>query len=580
VKGSAFWANLANSTKDRRLIVFAGSGCSIEAKARQSRELALDLLESYCRKASLTSRWGTRIASRYDLYKNLTLCDLPRLAQLPLRHGTLKDMTTELEWLRSQATSPGGSVRAHVEAMLRLPQVAEFVLNDKYVLGPSAKRELVNMLRVWDCPTDPTLFHEVAALLMAEGLVNEVITTNYDCLFEAACGGYGLEVGTAADQDEYGETDSPRIIKLHGSIGGYLGATRGRQERIAESMMLTATEVCRWRHQWAETVLQDHLRQGFVVLFVGFSGRDLNVIGTLNEIAESLGLTRSSSRDRFFLVCHRHFSFVWYQFMVKAVRRFEARRRATVLVGMSANDVAIPLYESIMVGAYQETLTGLVDQVWASVDQTTPAEQVASTGGSPGTERPGRELVDTMIVQGLRNAVAHLGSTTYGDFPRVPMSPWQALFGCGSPGQLRRYIPFREAEAQIRLYTASVTMLGRFLEARRGDGFVASFKAYLPGPEGAFLDVVTRDGISTAQCSFLIVPVQNMPGDSTIVMSRGLEMMNALVAHPVGARRVMFLCTGWVEQERLEQMLTEVTCMSAVVIHPERLARGDDMWLR
>lgn len=112
----------------------------------------------------------------------------------------------------------------------------------------------------------PTPAHYYIAKLSREGLINEVITTNYDCNFEKAyvelSGGSNSDVISCLDDyrkkgAEIGEDNVNRlkVFKVNGCAEKLTDTT---VEKRYESILLTERQLQKWRNrQWAADVFRD-----------------------------------------------------------------------------------------------------------------------------------------------------------------------------------------------------------------------------------------------------------------------------------------------------------------------------------
>lgn len=123
----------------------------------------------------------------------------------------------------------------------------------------------------------PSLGHHALALLMREGLLRAVWTTNFDPLIEsAAAAAYGnvgkLLVADLAEPEKAAralETERwPLLVKLHGDFQ-------------SERLMNTKAELRRQDAEMRRNLVAACKRSGLAV--VGYSGRDASVMGALEE---------------------------------------------------------------------------------------------------------------------------------------------------------------------------------------------------------------------------------------------------------------------------------------------------------
>ena len=140
----------------------------------------------------------------------------------------------------------------------------------------------------------PTPAHYYIAKLSREGLINEVITTNYDCNFEKAY----VELSGASNSDVISCLDDYR--KKGAEIGDVnvnrlkLFKVNGCAERLVdtdfkkryESILLTERQLQKWRNrQWAADVFRDRLRSKSLI-FVGFGSDEPQIHHTLQTVLD------------------------------------------------------------------------------------------------------------------------------------------------------------------------------------------------------------------------------------------------------------------------------------------------------
>lgn len=156
-----------------------------------------------------------------------------------------------------------------------------------------AYKSLVELLQI-DQYRDlrPTSAHYYIAKLSREGLINEVITTNYDCNFEKAY----IELSSGSHSDVISCLDDYR--KKGAEVGGVnrlkVFKVNGCAERLTdtsfqkryESILLTERQLQKWRNrQWAADVFRDRLRSKSL-MFVGFGSAEPQVHHTLQTVLD------------------------------------------------------------------------------------------------------------------------------------------------------------------------------------------------------------------------------------------------------------------------------------------------------
>lgn len=181
-----------------------------------------------------------------------------------------------------------------------------FLWKSKIDLNESFKK-LTETLQVTEfINLDPTLGHFCIALLVREGLLSQIITTNYDCALERAfLRSYGqkcvLSDGSNRDRscEKYvsiiydqvscvhqrsGSQGSGECLHLY-KINGCACALKRKVAKYPE-IQLTITQLQSWRdRRWAEDTFRVVLRSK-TVLFSGFGSDEPQVIHTVHQILD------------------------------------------------------------------------------------------------------------------------------------------------------------------------------------------------------------------------------------------------------------------------------------------------------
>lgn len=156
-----------------------------------------------------------------------------------------------------------------------------------------AYKSLVELLKIDEYKDlSPTPAHFYIAKLGREGLISEIITTNYDCNFEKAfvdvSGGQNADVISSLDDyrkvgAKRGEDNRLKVFKVNG-CAGRLNDTN--LEKKYESILLTERQLQKWRNrQWAADVFRDRLRSKSL-LFIGFGSGEPQVHHTLQTVLD------------------------------------------------------------------------------------------------------------------------------------------------------------------------------------------------------------------------------------------------------------------------------------------------------
>ena len=134
-----------------------------------------------------------------------------------------------------------------------------------------------------DSSPRPDAEHRYLALLVAEGVLDELVTTNWDALIEAAhaecCDGSGQRLDVIAaseDIDGTGLAGQPRLTKIHGCAR----KTLAEPSHYQPYMLATRTDITAWvklpeRAPFREMIHQ--LLRERPALFIGLSGQDWNL---------------------------------------------------------------------------------------------------------------------------------------------------------------------------------------------------------------------------------------------------------------------------------------------------------------
>lgn len=157
--------------------------------------------------------------------------------------------------------------------------------------------QLITLLRIHEyTELAPTPTHMYIAWLAREGLISEVITTNYDCNFENAY----RRVGHRADADVISSLDDYRIKGAPGTglaprlkvfkINGCAEKLHytSDQKRF-EKILLTERQLQQWRNrQWAADIFKDRLRSRSL-FFNGFGSDEPQIHHTLQTVLDEYG---------------------------------------------------------------------------------------------------------------------------------------------------------------------------------------------------------------------------------------------------------------------------------------------------
>lgn len=182
-----------------------------------------------------------------------------------------------------------------------------------------AYKELVKLLEIAEFPNlDPTPAHFYLAYLSREGLLNEFITTNYDCNLESAyIGTFGKEerinppVDVISNLEEYTSLagkradhhpgqDTPHRIKVY-KINGCAGKL-GIDINEALNILLTEAQLQNWRNRrWAGDMFRVKFRSTCVTL-IAFGNEEPQIRHTVQQVLEEyshFGATKTPSEGLF-----------------------------------------------------------------------------------------------------------------------------------------------------------------------------------------------------------------------------------------------------------------------------------------
>lgn len=174
----------------------------------------------------------------------------------------------------------------------RLGELSELYLWE-FIISDEAYKSLVELLRIAKYKDlKPTKAHIAIAKLAREGLLNEVITTNYDCNFEKAYEAIsgGEHFDAIASLDDYrrngaknGDINRLKVYKVNG-CANKLGD--GSDPKEYESILLTERQLQKWRNrQWAADIFRDRLRSKSL-MFTGFGSDEPQVHHTVQTVLD------------------------------------------------------------------------------------------------------------------------------------------------------------------------------------------------------------------------------------------------------------------------------------------------------
>lgn len=189
----------------------------------------------------------------------------------------------------------------HAAKQSKLGNLAELYLweiktgSDDNANGPYG--QLIKLLRIDEyTELEPTPTHTYIAWLAREGLISEVITTNYDCNFENAYRSVGSNaavdvISSLADYRKNGAPGSGEVPRLKVfKINGC--ATKLHDDSDTqrfEKILLTERQLQQWRNrQWAADIFKDRLRSRSL-FFNGFGSDEPQIHHTLQTVLDEYG---------------------------------------------------------------------------------------------------------------------------------------------------------------------------------------------------------------------------------------------------------------------------------------------------
>jgi len=170
------------------------------------------------------------------------------------------------------------------------------------IAGPISVCETLEIHKYADLRPLPS--HRYLAYMIREGLIREVITTNYDCCLETAFRDSFFQkdlaeaqLGVVRTLEEYRDTADKHtlpghllLFKINGCAGAY---SEGRKpedwrawESAAERIILTERQLQTFRHEnWAKELFQDRARSR-TLLFSGFGNEEPQIRHTALALME------------------------------------------------------------------------------------------------------------------------------------------------------------------------------------------------------------------------------------------------------------------------------------------------------
>lgn len=282
-------------------------------------------------------RWGSVVAEkgivpgsaaeRFDAFMTAVLDRrIVPLVGAGVSFGAVPGTTNLIETLRC-------AVRADTVFTAPGPDCTEFARLAEAIYWRYGSAVLCEKLDIaaWS-EVEPTRAHRYLALLAGEGLVTDIVTTNYDCGLEIAWRQVtGNETYTAIHNVE-GLTRPRergmdlRVYKINGcaqvlkEAGG-----SGEREKAAEAILLTDRQIQQFgKRRWAHDLLRVLLRERQIV-FSGFGSDEPQIWHVVMDIFEELSLVVREG-GRFVWACG-HDDQISFHILQALVAENEARGR-------------------------------------------------------------------------------------------------------------------------------------------------------------------------------------------------------------------------------------------------------------
>ncbi len=274
------FTKLADRIVKFRPVLFCGSGLSLNAGYPTASTLSHNILSHLDEKDQQTVR---------------NRCDLAEVAQLAL--------------LKKKSVA----------------DIAEYAFGDAF---PPERRhpwykldEIIE--RYQRCPPAVTVSipHLVIARLAREGLISEIVTTNYDCSLEHACWAVGMSRQGSTDNIHCPPTASKQyfqvlnresykdlipdpsvfhIAKIHGCIDDILKKDKsnptGFQWAHENNLAMAFEDLVSWNiSDWAKSFFEDRVKSRYIII-AGFSGSDPYLFATMLECMRPLSPDSKDSK--------------------------------------------------------------------------------------------------------------------------------------------------------------------------------------------------------------------------------------------------------------------------------------------
>lgn len=210
---------------------------------------------------------------------------------------------TALEYATLKDNAKLDPLPAWVDRFLNFSRIAEVLVRSLPL--PASDQPYTTLARLmgvltthtskWDNP--PSLSHHLLALLVLEGCIPTLFTTNYDGLIESACEEVGITIDVISDKRSHethrrvsGPRARPVLYKIHGCRAELLRANSfsDKLEEVATRIVITDQQLLSWRKDgWARAAFEFYFSTHPFV-FVGYTANDVVLDVTLNWLASEV----------------------------------------------------------------------------------------------------------------------------------------------------------------------------------------------------------------------------------------------------------------------------------------------------
>ncbi len=406
-----------------------------------------------------------------------------------------------------------------------------------------AYRSLVKLLRIEEYRNlKPTPAHIAIAKLVGEGLLSEVITTNYDRNFEKAydksSGGNHSDV--IASLDDYRRNgarfEGVNRLKVYKVNGCAENLGDGCDPKKCESILLTERQLQKWRNrQWAADIFRDRLRSRSL-LFIGFGSDEPQIHHTLqavldeytDELENNKSLVLKTPAAPVVAIYDPQPSFHQQQIVkTYALHHQQSASKGDELIirhpvpgkTLSADELWKLIYERVIRFTLIESLKTSLKSMNASFTSVVPFSEVILHQVISSLENSFNHDIEysTAAPDWLAPLPSIAGSSTKNDEPFATLAGRLTELN-GQPRQ--QYAPVNENKALMSEFTALLFLLrdvlSHHIDSDSGNGLSLAFKASTGNSAGDKLLYLNAD------------PTVVSPGDEVSVSSGNNHLTLAL----------------------------------------------------